>query len=87
MQPRITRMMGTVYGGFFMILLKVVISGQDRQMSIVWHRSAIVLLISALPRELLLEESMEVSLQIEVLVAVRYQEHFMPEGRPDSNCY
>jgi len=70
-----------------MIPLKVVISGQERQMSTVWHRSAIVLLINALPRGFLLQESMADSLQTEASVAHRYQGLFMPEDKPDSNFY
>ena len=87
MLPRTTRMTETAYGVFFMIPLKVVISGQERRMSTVWHRSVIALLISALPREFLLQESLEDSLQTEVLVAHRYQELFMPGDKQDSSFY
>ena len=77
----------TAYGVFFMIPLRVVISDQERQMSNVWHRSAMVSLISALPRGFLLHESMEDSLQTGVLGALRYQELFMLGGKPDSNFF
>ena len=39
------------------------------------------------PRGFLLHVSMEASLPIEVLVVLRYQELFMPEGKPDSSFY
>ncbi len=85
MRLRTIRMTETAYGVFFMIPLKVVISGQGRRTSTAWHRSAIILLISALPRGFPLQGSMVASLQIEVLVALKYQELFMPGGKPDNN--
>jgi len=47
MQPKITRMMATVFGGCFTIRSKAEISGQEKQMSIAWHNSAPTSLTSA----------------------------------------
>ena len=69
--PRIIKMTGIVYTGYFTTLLKEEIFDQEKQMFIVLPKTALILSISVLLKEFHLPESTEAYLQIVLLVELR----------------